>query len=69
MAEKISQLLDKISDYLAHRKGLLLLVGLLLVVINLILQIFPIGWISDSNLFLHVGIILTILGTLLAWAL
>ena len=67
--QKINRLLDRISDYLAGRKGLLPLLGLLLVVINYIIQfIFP-GWIAESNLFLHLGLILAIIGFLLAWAL
>jgi hypothetical protein len=68
--ERFSQLLDHLSEYLAHRKGLLPLVGLLLVVVNLILQLFPgLGWLAASNLFLHLGVILAIIGMMLAWAL
>jgi hypothetical protein len=63
----ISKLLDKVSEYLAHRKGLLPLLGILLIVINLILQfILPPGWLVSSNLFLHIGLIVAILGFLLA---
>jgi hypothetical protein len=70
MAEKINTLLDKLSDFLAHRKGLLPLLGILLVVLNAVLQFLPAsGWLGDSNLLLHLGIILAILGILLAWAL
>ena len=57
------------SEFLAARKGLLPLIGLLLVVINFILQFFTMGWIAESNLFLHLGLILAIIGFLLAWAL
>jgi hypothetical protein len=68
--ERFSQLLDHLSEYLAHRKGLLPLSGLLLVVINLVLQFFPgLGWLATSNLFLHLGVILAIIGMMLAWAL
>lgn len=66
----ISKLLDQVSEYLARRKGLLPLLGILLIVINLILQfILPPGWLVSSNLFLHVGLIVAILGFLLAQAL
>ena len=41
MSKKISELLDVLSNYIAHRKGLLPLIGLLLVVFNLILNIIP----------------------------
>jgi hypothetical protein len=70
MLSKINHLLDKISDYLAQKKGLLPLIGILLVFVNGILQFFPgNGWMVDSNLLLHLGIILAIFGILLAWAL
>ena len=66
----MSKFLDVLSEYLAHRKGLLPIVGLVLIVINLILQfIFPGTLIATSNLFLHIGLIFSIFGLMLAWAL
>ncbi len=67
----MSHLIDRLSEYLAHRKGLLPLLGLLLVVVNLILKfILPSGdFLVTSNLFLHLGVIVAIFGLLLAWAL
>ena len=68
--KKINQLLDHLSEYFAHRKGLLPIVGLFFVVINFILQLIPgLGWIASSNLFLHFGVVLAIVGMLLAWVL
>ena len=68
--KKLNELLDKLSNYLAHRKGLLPMIGLILILLNWFLQLFPgLGWIVDSNTFLHLGLILSILGFLLAWAL
>ena len=65
----LSKLIDKLSDFLARRKGLLPLLGLLFIIANLILQfVFP-GWLASTNLLLHVGLILAILGLMLAWAL
>jgi uncharacterized membrane protein len=65
-----NQLLDTLSEYFAERKGLLPLIGLFLVVINFILQLIPgIGWLAASNLFLHLGLILAIVGMMLSWAL
>jgi uncharacterized membrane protein len=70
MAEKLNLILDRMSDFLAHRKGLLPLLGLILVLINAILQFLPVtGWLVQTNLLLHLGIIVAILGILLAWAL
>ena len=66
----ISKLLDRLSEYLAHRKGLLPLAGILLICINLIIQFtLPPGWLTDSNLLLHIGLIVAIFGLMLAWAL
>jgi hypothetical protein len=70
MNQRISQVLDIFSEFLARRKGLLPIIGILFIVINLILQFFPgVGWLVQSNLFLHVGLILSLIGFMLAWAL
>lgn len=67
----ISRLLDWFSNYLAHRKGLLPLIGIVLVMINFILQFFfPFGhWLPASNLLLHLGVVVAIFGMMLARAL
>lgn len=70
MLNWISRQLDRLSEYLAQRKGLLPLVGMGLIGLNLVLQFALDGhWLATSNLFLHVGILLAIFGILLAWAL
>lgn len=69
MLNRLNSFLDVMSEYLARRKSLLPLVGILFIGINFILQIFPLGWLSGSNLFLHLGIIIAILGFMVAWAL
>jgi hypothetical protein len=70
MGRKLNQLLDLLSDFLAHRKGLLPMIGILFVVCNAILQFLPTtGWLVETNLLLHLGIIVALLGILLAWAL
>ena len=67
----LSKLVDNASNYFARRKGLLPLIGILLVVINYILPFFfgLDNVITGSNLFLHVGVIIAIFGMMLAWAL
>lgn len=66
----MSKFLDRMSEFLAHRKGLLPLIGIVLIIINLILQfIIPGNIIATGNLFLHIGAIVAILGMMLAWAL
>lgn len=70
MRQAFSRWLDKLSEGLARRKGLLPMTGVLLVIINLVLQFFPgKGWVVQSNLMLHIGVILGLLGFLIAWAL
>jgi hypothetical protein len=66
----LSKLVDNASNYFAHRKGLLPLLGILLVVVNFFLPFFwgP-NFVTLSNLFLHLGIIIAIFGLMLAWAL
>ena len=62
--------LDQLSAYLAPRKGLVPLIGMGLIIINLILQLFFINsWIAQANLFLHFGLLTAIFGLMLAWAL
>jgi len=66
----ISKLLDNLSDFLAHRKGLLPIIGLLLICGNLAVQfILPGSILAISNLLLHAGLIIAIFGLMLAWAL
>jgi hypothetical protein len=70
MGQKLSHLIDFLSEFLAHRKGLLPVIGILLIVINFILQFIPAaGWLAGSNLFLHLGTIIALLGVMIAWAL
>jgi hypothetical protein len=70
MKKKLSLLLNQLSDFLSVRKGLLPLLGVLLIALNYLLQWIPAaGWLAETNLLLHLGAILAILGILLAWSL
>lgn len=70
MNRKLSRWMDKLSEALARRKGLLPLLGIGLVILNLLLQVLPgTGWVEESDLFLHLGVVFGLLGMLLAWAL
>ncbi len=63
-------MLDRLAEYLAQRKGLIPLLGAALVALNFILQFFPsLGFLATSDLFLHLGVIVAIVGFLLAAAL
>jgi hypothetical protein len=70
MKKSFNTFLDTLSEFLAQRKGLLPTLGILLIVVNFLLQFFPAaGWLAETNLLLHLGVILAILGILTAWAL
>jgi hypothetical protein len=70
MGQKINTLLDFLSEFLAPRKGLLLIISIILVLLNLLLQFIPAaGWLAASNILLHLGIIIALIGIMLAWAL
>lgn len=66
----LNKFIDQASNYFAYRKGFLPILGLCLVLANYVLQLFPgIGWLSSSDSLLHLGVILAIIGFMLAWAL
>lgn len=66
----MNSLLDFLSEFLARRKGLLPLIGILFIIANAILRIIPgAGWIESTDLLLHLGLVIAILGFLLALAL
>lgn len=68
----VNEFLDKMGDFFGERPGLLPLVGVGLIALNLLLQIFPgpgSGWLVDSNVFLHIGLIAGFVGFLLIRAL
>lgn len=66
----MNRIIDRISEFLAIRKGMLPMLGIVLILINLILQFIPsVGWLAQSDLLLHVGVVTAILGIMIAWAL
>lgn len=66
-------MIDRISEYLAHNKAMPVFLGILLVILNYVGQFFVrvpvIGFIGSTNLLLHLGIIVGLLGILLGDAL
>ena len=67
MLEKISKLLDYLSDFLAERKGLIPFLGIILIGLNLSVKIlFGNNFITDIDLFLHLGVIVSVFGLMLA---
>ena len=61
----MNELLDKLSHFIGERPGLLPIIGILLIVVNLLLQFLRGNWFVDSNLLLHVGLIVSLIGILL----
>ncbi len=61
------------SDYLAHRKGLPVLVAAGMVLLNFFVRLLPswpvIGWLARTDLLLHLGVMTGMLGVLLGDAL
>jgi hypothetical protein len=70
-------LLDRTANWLADNKGLPVFAGVGLVLINLVLSLFPalsqaggvLGWLMRSDLLLHAGVVVGLLGILLGDAL
>jgi hypothetical protein len=68
---------DRIGDWLANNKGLPVFLGAGLVLINLALNLFPslseaggfLSWLMYSDLLLHLGVAIGLLGILLGDAL
>ena len=69
----IAKFLRAAGEFLAQRKGLPVLVGVGLVVLNLIVSFLPpwpvAGWLAETDLLLQVGVIVGLLGILLGDAL
>ena len=63
------RLLQRISNFLASMPGLPVLVAVGLVILNLVLQFLPtwpvVGWLAQTNLLLHIALIVGFLGILL----
>jgi hypothetical protein len=76
MIEKLdqftSQTLDRISDYIANHRGAPILLALGLVVLNYVLRAIPdtqLGFVESTDLLLHLGVLIGLLGVLLGDAL
>ncbi|WP_420644117.1 hypothetical protein [Candidatus Leptofilum sp.] len=61
----MNDFLDRVSEFLSKYPGLLPLIGLGLIILNLILQLFPGSWFVDRHILLHLGLIISLIGLLL----
>jgi hypothetical protein len=63
----LSRFLDHLSEFLASRKGLIPIFGLILILINFLFQVLMgDSFLARTNLFLHLGVFLGFLGLMLA---
>jgi hypothetical protein len=69
MTQWFSKMIDRASSFFAPRKGLLPLAGIALILLNFVLRLTVSGWLTQTDFFLHLGLIIAILGLMLAWAL
>ncbi len=61
---------NRVVDFIAQYRAIPTLAGMALILLNLVLQFFPeLGWLRESHLFLHLGVLLSLAGILLAHAL
>lgn len=69
----VTEYLRTASEFLAHRKGLPVLIGIGMVLLNVIITLLPpwsfLGWLDKTDLLLQVGVIVGLLGILLGDAL
>ncbi len=63
-------MVDRISGYIAEHKGVPVLAGVLLVILNFAVVLLSRGtWLADTNLLLHLGVVVGLMGILLGDAL
>ncbi len=63
-------MLDRISAYIAEHKGVPVLIGVLLVLLNFgVVLLLPASWLATTNLLLHLGALVGLIGILLGDAL
>ncbi len=69
----LSDLLKKVSEFLAQRKGLPVMVGVVFVIVSMFINLLPpwpvIGWLAQTGLLLHLGVIIGLIGILIGDAL
>ena len=63
-------LLNRLSEYIARQRGLLPLLGVLLILLNFVVQFIPgLEGLSRYNVLLHLGLVVGLVGMLLSDAL
>lgn len=67
MGDLFNRFLEKAADFFAEKPGLLPVLALILIAINFLLRLFPGAgnWLVETDLLLHVGLILGFVGLLI----
>lgn len=69
----ITRFLQTVSNYLAHRKGLPVLIGAGMILLNIVVTFLPswpvVGWLAETDLLLQLGVLIGLVGVLLGDAL
>lgn len=67
MDKWINERVEHINNFLVRKPGILPLAGVGLILVNYVLQLFPWSewWIVRTNLLLHLGLVVSIVGLLL----
>jgi hypothetical protein len=70
----MAALLKRVSDFLARAPGLPVFIGVFLVILNFVARLLPdtwpvVGWLVHTDLLLHLGVIVGLIGVLLGDAL
>ena len=67
LSASLAQIATALSNFLAERRGVPLILGFILVVLNFICQFVPaLGWFAEYHVLLHLGVLFAIGGTLLS---
>jgi hypothetical protein len=70
LSASLARFISVVGNFMADRRGVPLIIGFVLVLLNFVCQFIPaLGWFSEYNVLLHLGLLLSIGGSLLSSAL
>ncbi|MCS7177755.1 MAG: hypothetical protein RML46_05430 [Anaerolineae bacterium] len=66
----LAKLVKRTSDFLARTPGLVVVIGMGLILLNFVLQLLPpwpvVGWMAQKHFWLHLGVLISLFGLLVA---
>jgi hypothetical protein len=67
LSASLAQIATALSNFLAERRGVPLILGFIMVALNFVCQFIPaLGWFAEYHVLLHLGVLFAIGGTLLS---